>query len=153
MRSRATGFVLLAATLCFAATQATAQTPRRAQSDQDVLMQLERDWDAAFHRKDVPFIETVLAQEFIATYAEGQRADRAKEIANAREFNQQIDSSVLDEFNVRIFGDTAVVLFTQKLTGPSKGQPLTLTFRYMDVFVMRDGRWQCVASQSTRVTM
>ncbi len=116
-------------------------------------MQLERDWDAAFHRKDVPFIETVLAPDFIATYAEGQRADRAKEIANAREFNQQIDSSVLDEFNVRIFGDTAVVLFTQKLTGPSKGQPLTLTFRYMDVFVMRDGRWQCVASQSTRVTM
>src|SRR3954469_18105141 len=84
------------------AVPAAAQTPRRAQSDQDVLMQLERDWDAAFHRKDIAFIETVLAPEFIATYAEGQRADRAKEIANAREFNQQIDSSVLDEFNVRI---------------------------------------------------
>jgi ketosteroid isomerase-like protein len=135
------------------ALPAAAQTPRRAQSDQDVLMQLERDWDAAFHRKDVAFIETVLAPEFIATYAEGQRADRAKEIANAREFNQQIDSSVLDEFDIKIYGDTAVVLFTQKLTGPSKGQPLTLTFRYMDVFVMRDSRWQCVRSQSTRVTM
>jgi len=116
-------------------------------------MTLEREWDAAFHRKDVKFIETVLAPEFLATYAEGQRADRDKELQNAREFSQQIDSSVLDEFNIKIYGDTAVVLFTQKLTGPSKGQALTLTFRYMDVFVMRDGRWQCVASQSTRVTM
>ncbi len=131
---------------------AAAQTPRRAQSDQDVLMTLERDWDAAFHRKDVKFIETVLAEEFIATYAEGQRADRAKELQLAAEFNQQIDMSVLDEFNIKIYGNTAVVMFTQKVTGPSKGQPLTLTFRYIDVFVMRDGRWQCVASQSTRVS-
>ena len=152
MTFRATCFVLLAATLRFAATPVSAQTPRRAQSDQDVLIKLEKDWDFAYHHKDVKFIETVLAKEFIATYAEGQRADRAKELQLAAEFNQQIDSSVLDEFTVKIYGDTAVVWFTQKLTGPSKGKPLTLTFRYIDVWVMREGRWQCVASQSTRVT-
>ena len=153
MKFHATCFVLIAAALRFAATPASAQTSRRAQSDQDVLIKLERDWDFAFHHKDVPFIEKVLATEFVATYAEGQRANRDKELQNARDFNQQIDSSVLDEFIVKIYGDTAVVWFTQKLTGPSKGQSLTLTFRYMDVFVLRDGRWQCVASQSTRVTM
>jgi hypothetical protein len=38
------------------------------------------------------------------------------------------------------------------MVGPSKGQRLELTYRYIDVFVMRDGRWQCVASQSTKVT-
>jgi ketosteroid isomerase-like protein len=143
---------LLIAVIPLVAQPAGAQQPRRVQSDQEILIKLERDWDFAFHHKDVKFIENVLATEFIATYAEGQRADRAKELQNAQDFNQQIDSSVLDEFIVRIYGDTAVVHFTQKLTGPSKGQTLTLTFRYMDVFVMRDGRWQCVASQSTRVT-
>ena len=149
MKFHATCFVLI---LSFAAPIA-GQTPRRVQSDQEVLTKLERDWDFAFHHKDVPFIEKVLATEFVATYAEGQRADRDKELQNARDFNQQIDSSVLEEFIVKIYGDSAVVWFTQKLTGPSKGQPLTLTFRYMDVFVLREGRWQCVASQSTRVTM
>jgi ketosteroid isomerase-like protein len=146
-------YVILLTVVQMAAVPASAQSSRRAQSDQEILIKLERDWDDAFHHKDVKFIENVLATEFIATYAEGQRADRAKELQNAEEFNQQIDSSVLDEFIVRVYGDTAVVHFTQKLTGPSKGQSLTLTFRYMDVFVMRDGRWQCVASQSTRVTM
>jgi len=147
------GLLSLVGAILVAAIPASGQQTRRAQSDQEVLITLERDWDYAFHHKDVKFIESVLAQEFIATYAEGQRADRAKELENAANFNQQIDSSMLDEFAVHVYGDTAVVLFTQQLTGPSKGQTLTLTFRYMDVFVLRDGRWQCVASQSTRVTM
>lgn len=151
----AASFAVLAVVfdLFASATPVSAQQSRRAQSDQEVLMKLERDWDYAFHHRDVKFIESVLAPEFVATYAEGQRADRAKEIENATTFNQQIDSSTLDEFIIHVYGDTAVVNFTQTLTGPSKGKPLTLTFRYMDVFVLRDGRWQCVASQSTRVTM
>ncbi len=145
-------FRAVVAACLLAVAPVAAQETRRAQSDQQVLIKLEQDWDFAFHHKDVAFIEGVLAPEFVATYAEGQRADRDTEIKNAREFNQQVDSSVLDDFVVHVYGDTAVVLFTQKLTGPSKGRTLTLTFRYMDVFVLRDGRWQCVASQSTRVT-
>jgi ketosteroid isomerase-like protein len=121
-------------------------------SDQQNLIKLERDWDAAFHRKDVAFIDSILAEEFVSTYGDGSRGDRAKELKLATEFNQQIDSSTLDEFVVKVYGNTAVVWFTQRLVGPSKGQPLTLTYRYVDVFVMRDGRWQCVASQSTKVT-
>jgi ketosteroid isomerase-like protein len=121
-------------------------------SDQEILVQLERDWDEAFHRKDVAFIENVLADEFVVTYSDGSRADKSKELRLATEFDQQIDSSVLDEFIVKVYGDTAVVWFTQHLVGPSKGRSLALTFRYVDMFVMRAGRWQCVASQSTKVT-
>jgi ketosteroid isomerase-like protein len=124
---------------------------QRARSDQEILIQLERDWDEAFHHKDVAFIENVVADEFVATYGDGTRADRAKELTLAATFNQQIDSSTLDEFIVKIYGDTAVVWFTQHLVGPSQGRPLALTFRYLDVFVLRSGRWQCVATQSTKV--
>src|ERR1700730_321082 len=121
-------------------------------SDQEILMQLERDWDEAFHHQDVRFIENILADEFVVTYSDGSRADRSQELRLATEFDQQIDSSLLDEFIVKVYGDTAVVWFTQHLVGPSKGRSLALTFRYVDVFVMRAGRWQCVASQSTKVT-
>ena len=137
-------------------TVVSAVAPSPAQlsvkSDQEILIQLERDWDAAFHRKDVRFIENVLADEFIATYGDGSRGDKAKELALAAAFNQQVDESKVDEFTVRVYRDTAVVWFTQQLVGPKQGQQVTVTTRYVDVFVMRDGRWQCVASQSTKVT-
>jgi ketosteroid isomerase-like protein len=115
------------------------------------LIQLERDWDAAFFRNDTAFIDRVLAKEFRATYPDGSRGDRNKELANAAAFNQQIESSTLSEFTVQVHGDTAVVWFTRRLVGPSKGRRLLIVHRYIDVFVRRDGRWQCVATQSVRV--
>ena len=143
--------LLLLAFLVPAFSTVAAQS-QPIRSDQQNLIKLERDWDAAFHRRDVAFIDSVLAEEFVSTYGDGTRADRAKELKLAAEFNQQIDSSTLDEFTVKVYGDTAVVWFTQHMVGPSKGQRLEVTYRYIDVFVMRDGRWQCVASQSTKVT-
>ena len=136
----------------FSAVTTTRAQTGPVRSDQQILIQLEQDWDAAFRRKDLRFIETILADEFVATYSDGSRGDRAKELALAAEFNLQIDSSTLDEFIVKIYGDTAVVWMSQHLVGPSNGSQLKVTFHYVDVFVMREGRWQCVASQSTRVS-
>ena len=57
----------------------------------------------------------------------------------------------LDNFIVKVYRDTAVVWFTQYLVGPVKGKPTEVQYQYMDVWVVRDGRWKAVASQSTRL--
>ncbi len=133
-----------------AATASGAQN-RRGWSDQQILMQLERDWDAAFLSNDVTTLENILADEFTATYDDGSRGDRAKELKLAADFSQEIESSKLDDFTVKIYGDTAVVGFSRHLAGISKGRRLEISYRYLDVFVWRANRWQCVASQSTKV--
>lgn len=124
---------------------------QQVRSDQEVLMKLERDWDAAFRNNNVAFVSSILADEFIATYENGSRADKRKELEQVASFNQQIDASSLDEFTIQIYGDTAVVWFTLRLIGPMQGKPVELTYRYLDVWVFRGGKWLCVASQSTKV--
>ena len=121
-------------------------------SDQETLMDLERRWNMAFHSGDVKFIESILDDDFIATYEDGVRADKKKELEQAESFNQQIDASAMDDFTIRIYGNTAVVWFTLRLLGPMQGKPVELTFRYTDVWVLRDGQWKCVSSHSTRFT-
>jgi ketosteroid isomerase-like protein len=128
-----------------------ASQDRPVRSDQQILIQLEHEWDEAFYRKDVRFIERTLADEYSATYDDGSRGDKAKELAQTAEFNQQVDSSTLDEFTVKVYGDTAVVWFTKHLVGPSQGVRHEVTYRSIDVFVWRADRWQCVATQSTKV--
>ena len=129
--------------------QAPPDTPPTAAEQE--LIQLERAWDAAFVAKDMRFIERVLADEFVATYGDGTRGDKAAEMAQTIDFDQRVDSSVLDSFRVRIYGDTAVVWFSRHMTGPKSGKIVAVTYRFVDVFVKRGGRWQCVSSQSTKV--
>jgi ketosteroid isomerase-like protein len=131
----------------------TASASQRSpvQSDQQVLIELERGWNDAFYRKDVAFIENLLAEEFTATYDDGSRGDKARELALTTEFNQQVESAIQDEFTVRVYRDTAVVWFTLRLVGIRQGQRAEVTFRYTDVWVLRDGRWLCVSTQSTKL--
>src|SRR5258706_10117429 len=132
------------------APAAAAQSPP-VRSDQDILIQMERDWDAALRRNDVQFIDGILADEFIVTYDDGTRGDRATELAFAATFNPKSEASTLDEFIVKEYGNTAIVWFTLRLAGPVQGRTAELTLRYADVYVLRDAKWKCVSSQSTRV--
>ncbi len=144
------GLFVVAAAIAPGAPPARAQEPVRA-ADEAELIRLEVDWDRAFLQNDVVFIDRVLAREFVAVYPDGSKGDRAKELANAAAFNLKIDSSTLDDFTIQVHGDTAVVWFRRSLVGPSKGERLEVTYRYLDVFVRRDGRWQCIASQSLKI--
>jgi ketosteroid isomerase-like protein len=120
-------------------------------SDQQMLEDLERQWDTAFRNGNVKFIDSILDRDFIATYDDGMRADRAKELELAGSQSQQIDDSDLDDFTVKINGNTAVVWFTLHLLGPIKGKPVQIDYHYIDVWVLRDGQWKCIATQSTRI--
>src|SRR6186713_970621 len=101
---------LLMAAMVAVASGAWAQ---RVKSDQETLIELEQKWDAAFPNRDATFIETLLDDEFVVTYGDGTRGDKARELRLATEFDQQVDSSKLDEFIVKVYGNTAVVWFTQ----------------------------------------
>ena len=94
-------------------------------------------------------IETLLGE--IETLKDPNARQKAAEMAQTLDFDQRVDSSVLDSFRVRIYGETAVVWFSRHMTGPKSGKIVSVTYRFVDVFVKRAGRWQCVSSQSTRV--
>lgn len=151
MRRLLSGVYLVVALAAAVAAAAPPPQQRPVQSDQDVLVDLERRWNAAFYRRDAAFIATVLADDFVATYDDGSRGDKSKELALASAFAEQVESAVPDEFTVKEYGDTAVVRFTLRLVGLRQGQRAETLLRYTDVWVIRDGRWQCVSSHSTRV--
>ena len=141
--------VAFLATACLAAAAPVAAQP--AQSTRETLIELERGWNDAVYRQDADFVERLLADEFLATYDDGSRGDRARELDLIANFNQAVISAVQDDFRVAIYGDTAVVWFTLHVVGLRQGEEAELTLRYTDVWVRRDGRWQCVSVHSTRV--
>ncbi len=138
--------------VAWAVTASSAQSPP-VKSDQQVLIELEQGWNEAFYSKDIAFIENILADDFVATYDDGSRGDKTKELALTAEFNQRVESALQDEFKVKVYGDTAVVSFTLRPVGIRQGQQVEVTFRYTDVWVLNNGEWRCVSTQSTKVDL
>ena len=125
---------------------------QRGLSDQEIFFRLEQQWAAAVERNDIAAVGAILADEYVSVFEDGTIGTRARELQLVQEFNQHIEESEIQDFFVRAYGDTAVVRFARHMVGPRNGQRHEVTFRYLDVFVWRDGRWQCVTSQSTRVS-
>ena len=145
------GWCALAVLVATATVVASAPQTSRASSDQEVLIALERRWNESVYSKDIAFIDSILADDFTATYENGETGDRAKELQLVADFNQQVESAIQDDFMVRVYRDTAVVTFTLHLVGIKQGQRAELDLRYSDVWVLSDGSWRCVATHSTRV--
>jgi ketosteroid isomerase-like protein len=55
-----------------------------------------------------------------------------------------------EDFRVRVYGDSAVVTALTRTKGKFTGQDFSTQERATDVFVKRDGRWQCVLTHLTR---
>ena len=64
---------------------------------------------------------------------------------------RRIDAIAVDDVKVRPLGDVAIVTGRTVASGNLRGTNVTATLRFTDVFVRRDGGWEIVASQGTRV--
>ena len=52
---------------------------------------------------------------------------------------------------MRVYGATAILNGTAKLSVVSEGQPKDVHVRFTDVWAERAGRWQLIAWQSTKL--
>jgi ketosteroid isomerase-like protein len=151
---RATSWLLIAIA---AAGTVLAQTRKSAPSAQDAataehIKKLEYDRIQAGVRKDIAYIAAATADEYVQIDWDGKVLDKAATLARIKSTNIQLQSNTLDEVNVRVYGDTALVTGLATRKGVMDGQDISTGIRYTRLYVRRDGRWQVVQFQQTRVT-
>ena len=114
------------------------------------LSSQERVWTEAFKNRDRTGLNAVLADEFVFTDDEGHVYDKAQYVSAAMDVIR-VESYSVDDTNIQPFGDAGVV--TGRWSGKMSidGKDASGAFRFTDIFVRRDGQWQGVASQDTRL--
>lgn len=138
--------LLVAATLA-----ATAPAMGQTSNAEKELMALAKEGDAAFFKNDTAFSERVLAEEWTLIDPEGVTKSKAQVLKEAKEGTFKVVSGETMEMKVRVYGDAGVVTGYSRLKATYKGMPISSTDRWTDVYVKRDGKWQCVAGQVTHV--
>jgi uncharacterized protein (TIGR02246 family) len=121
-------------------------------SDIERLREIQQELSAAWAARDRATIERLIAPDWTVTHIEGQRLTRADvfQMMFGSDVTQS-EPSTVDEVNVRVFGDAAVVTGRTHARGTQAGVPYDITLRFTDVFVRCDGQWQAVASHATEV--
>jgi len=139
-------FCLLPAIALLSLGQATPEV-----SVEQTLMQLERDWSQASLKKDIDTLNKIMADDWVNIDFQGKVVTKAQTIASLKSGLPATQAAGLGEMKVRVFGDSAIVTGSDTGKSGSKGKEVIEKYLWTDVFVRRNGRWQAVASQSTKV--
>jgi Domain of unknown function (DUF4440) len=143
MQFKSVILLIATAAACFDQT-CLAQAPV-----EKLLMQMERDWGNAQIKKDYAAVDKILAADWQGIDYDGQIVDKATYMAHMRSEQSTLQSEELSQMKVRVFGNTAVVTGRDTEKSTDRGKDSSGTYVWTDVFVLRNGRWQVVASQST----
>ena len=82
----------------------------------------------------------------------GALSTKGQVLASVKDDKTVLEAADLSDLNVRKEGDTAVVTGINHVRGrDDKGQAFDRWYRFTDVFVKRDGRWQVLATQGTPI--
>jgi hypothetical protein len=130
--------------VAFLATSAAAQPASDEQQLRDTQQGLARAW----LQKDRAYIETVLGPEWSVTQADGTLLTPATVLGPFFD-GVHLDTNMVDDVTVMLFGTTAVVRGRTVVSGSLNGTPVRARIRFTDVFIKRDGRWQAVASHAS----
>lgn len=149
--------VALALVVC-AAPPARAQTrsarakPAKVTPEQSVR-QFEREFIEArrqARRGNAVPLQRLLSADFIATSLNGRVVNKAQYVRSSSNPNVRFTSFNVDETNVRVYGDSAVVTGLVRITSRAEGGEQTFRFRYTNMYVAAGGgRWQVAASHLT----
>lgn len=100
---------------------------------------------------DAKALDALLGDDLVYTHSNAMVDTKASYVESMRSGALKYQTIEPREMKVRVFGTTAVITAAAHITAVSNGQPVDNQLRYTDVWVLRDGRWQMVSWQSTRL--
>ena len=122
--------------------------PAAVDASSMVITQHEQEWVNAIVHKDTGIIEKLLADDFIGT-TNDVRYGKSEALNDVK--NGVHNSLDMEDVNVRLYGDTAVVTFDQNERSKHGEEDFSGHYMFTNVWVKRNGQWQAVSSHGSRV--
>jgi outer membrane biosynthesis protein TonB len=118
------------------------------------VKRLEDEWEAAVIKHDVAFVQTRIGDDYTGTSSKGKRLSKAGLIKEVKGDNDTYTSAKNAGVTVRSYGPSvAIATGTAKEVGKGKdGKAFSRTYAWTDTWMMRNGKWECIGSQSMLVS-
>ena len=144
----AVALLVVASASC--ALRLVGSTAANDRSEQEIRLLEARLREAALARA-VDALNYLLADDYTNINAYGHVRDKAQVIADIESGDVSFEAIDLDDISVRLYGDAAVLTAKRTVRGTAKGRDPSGEFRELRVFAKRQGRWEAVMLQITRI--
>jgi len=125
--------------------------PASATADIARLQQLSDAWDKAIVAKDRAAVAGNMGADFRIIDGQGNVENKQQFVDGILDPKLTIDPYTVEEFDIRLYGDVALLSGRTRMTGEHDGKPFVSNYRYIDIYVKRDGQWRIVSVQITRL--
>lgn len=122
---------------------AVASAQYKKGSVEQTLVDMDKAWTAAELKGDKKAAGMYVAADFRGTSQEGTVSDKAEYLKGIEATS---DTDMADDYNVRVFGNTAIMTHRGTVSGKSP-----LVYRSTHVWMKRGGKWVIVAHHSSNV--
>lgn len=124
------------------------------------VQKLAREWMTVSQNYDPEIIRRIVADDAVLVYPDGTTATKADELRLVETKAISADSwEMLDTKVTVMSADSAFItgrsnMKNGKYKEPNMKRPIDISgeYRFLDVYARRNGRWQVIASQATKVT-
>ncbi len=111
---------------------------------------LEKAWFSVYETHDLAILERLMADDFVATLADGEVRDKRKHIAAYPADFEALASVTNSDLRVLVYGPDVAVA-TGLYTAAPRGKGPAGRYRYTDTWLRRNGSWQCIATHENRL--
>jgi ketosteroid isomerase-like protein len=127
--------------------------PKTKSTHEATIRDIEDKWEASVMRHDPSVAQAYLADDFRGVSSRGKVMSKANLIAEIKKDSDTYTSAKNGKVDVRVFGGQfGVATGISTEAGKSKdGKDFKRSYRWTDVWVFRNSKWQCVASQAMLV--
>jgi ketosteroid isomerase-like protein len=133
---------------CMANPPQLSDDPARTKAE---LTRRADQWDKAIIRQDRGAIAANMADDFRQIDGDGNLEDKASFVEGLMSPKLRIDPYTVEDFEVRLYGDAALLSGRTQMTGQYDGKTFQSHYRYIDIYVRRDGQWRIVSVQITKI--
>lgn len=123
----------------------------QTESAEQELIKLENEWADDWVKSDVEFHDRIMADDFTWISPWGEVFTKARNLALLKSGDDVIESWVLTDMKVRVYGVAAVVTGRDTIKETYKGEDVSSQNRWTHTWIKLAGRWQCVAGHSSEI--
>jgi ketosteroid isomerase-like protein len=136
-----------------AAAAAPAAATAKATGKPMSVKDMENAWEGAVGSHNVSTVEGFVAGDFVGVSSKGKFVNRSQMLSEFKGDKDTYKSAKNEKLNVTNFGpNVTVVTGRAREVGTGKdGKAFDRTFLFTDTWMMRGGKWQCVASHISKI--